>query len=117
GFAVAAHLRSDIGLMDEILSLGDFAFQHKCLGKIGEIANDGRTVLCVSHNAGAIEAICDTAVWIDKGVIAGAGPVATTVSRYLRSMIEEQTASLDERHDRIGDGAVRLCSISTETLD
>src|SRR5690606_24646255 len=61
-FAVAAHLESEILLVDEVLAVGDAAFQKKCIGKIGEVANGGRTVLFVSHNMGAISELCERAV-------------------------------------------------------
>jgi lipopolysaccharide transport system ATP-binding protein len=68
-FAVAAHLEPEILLVDEVLAVGDAAFQKKCLGKMGEIAQEGRTVLFVSHNMNAIEQLCRYAILIDKGHI------------------------------------------------
>jgi lipopolysaccharide transport system ATP-binding protein len=67
GFAVAAHLEAEILLIDEVLSVGDAAFQKKCLSKMREIAVDGRTVLFISHDTGAVQKLCNRAIWLDKG--------------------------------------------------
>ena len=67
-FSVAAHLEPEILLIDEVLAVGDVAFQAKCLGKMSEVTRGGRTILFVSHNMGAINALCDKAIWIEKGV-------------------------------------------------
>src|SRR5262249_54449439 len=64
-FAVAAHLEPEILLVDEVLAVGDAAFQKKCLGKMGDVAKEGRTVLFVSHNMAAIQALCETGLWIN----------------------------------------------------
>jgi len=66
-FAVAAHLEPEILLVDEVLAVGDIAFQKKCLGKMGEVATEGRTVLLVSHNMGAIRTLCRNTIWLDNG--------------------------------------------------
>jgi lipopolysaccharide transport system ATP-binding protein len=73
-FSVAAHLEPDILLIDEVLAVGDVAFQAKCLGKMGDVARGGRTVLFVSHNMAAINALCEKAVWIENGRIMQIGP-------------------------------------------
>jgi lipopolysaccharide transport system ATP-binding protein len=69
GFAIAAHLQAEILLIDEVLAVGDAEFQKKCLGKMKEVAVDGRTVLFVSHNMNSVQALCDRAIWLDKGGI------------------------------------------------
>jgi lipopolysaccharide transport system ATP-binding protein len=66
-FAVAAHMEPDILLVDEVLAVGDAAFQKKCLGKMDEVTRQGRTVLFVSHSAAAVEALCPRAIWLDAG--------------------------------------------------
>jgi lipopolysaccharide transport system ATP-binding protein len=81
-FAVAAHLDTEILLIDEVLAVGDIAFQKKCLGKIGGIASDGRTVLFVSHNLGAVLTLCERAIWLDHGVVAADGPAAYVTRQY-----------------------------------
>jgi lipopolysaccharide transport system ATP-binding protein len=82
-FAVAAHLEPEILLVDEVLAVGDAEFQKKCLGKMGEVAREGRTVLFVSHNMTAIQAFCSRAVLLFSGKIAMDGGSASVVSNYL----------------------------------
>jgi lipopolysaccharide transport system ATP-binding protein len=82
-FAVAAHLEPEILLIDEVLAVGDAAFQKKCLGKMGEVSKEGRTVLFVSHNMGAIQSLCSEAILIEDGAIIEKGNVQATVRRYL----------------------------------
>lgn len=82
-FAVAAHLEPDVLLVDEVLSVGDAAFQKKCLGKIGEVTQQGRTVLFVSHNMSAIRQLCPSCIWLDGGHVAAAGPSAEVIDKYL----------------------------------
>jgi len=82
-FAVAAHLESDILAVDEVLAVGDAEFQKKCLGKMGSVAKQGRTVMFVSHNMGAIESLCQRVMYIDVGKISGDGPASQIISQYL----------------------------------
>lgn len=82
-FAVAAHLEPEILLVDEVLAVGDAEFQKKCLGKMGEVASGGRTVLFVSHNLGAVRSLCSRAILLDQGKVAKQGPVAEVVPYYL----------------------------------
>ena len=82
-FAVAAHLEPEILLVDEVLAVGDAAFQEKCLGKMGNVAREGRTVLLVTHNMGAISCLCREAIWIDQGRMRQRGKAAEVVGRYL----------------------------------
>jgi lipopolysaccharide transport system ATP-binding protein len=84
-FAVAAHLEPEILIVDEVLAVGDAAFQKKCLGKMGEISKQGRTVLFVSHNMVAVENLCSRAILVDKGHIALEGPAREVIGQYLRS--------------------------------
>jgi lipopolysaccharide transport system ATP-binding protein len=84
-FAVAAHLEPDILLVDEVLAVGDAAFQRKCLGKMGSVAMQGRTVLFVSHNMRAITDLCRSCLWIDKGTIVHEGAPQAVVCDYLSS--------------------------------
>lgn len=81
-FAVAAHLEPDILLIDEVLAVGDTVFQKKCLGKMGNIASEGRTVLFVSHNIGAIERLCNRAVLFDQGEIVIDDSVSKVIEQY-----------------------------------
>jgi lipopolysaccharide transport system ATP-binding protein len=84
-FAVAAHLEPEILLVDEVLAVGDASFQQKCLGKISDVARQGRTVLFVSHNMGAITQLCSRALWIESGQVCLDGPPSKVVSSYLLS--------------------------------
>jgi lipopolysaccharide transport system ATP-binding protein len=82
-FAVAAHLESDILIVDEVLAVGDLAFQRKCLTRMGQVAGEGRTVLFVSHNLAAIKSLCTRAILLQNGKLVADGPVEETVTRYL----------------------------------
>jgi len=85
-FAVAAHLESDIMLVDEVLAVGDAAFQKKCLGKMGDVAKKGRTVLFVSHQMNSIRKLCQTCLWLDGGQIRMAASPLKAVSAYEAAM-------------------------------
>ncbi len=85
-FAVAAHLEPEILIVDEVLAVGDAQFQKKCLGKMSEVARDsGRTVLFVSHNTSALQAICRTGLWLQAGRVVQTGPINECLSGYLAS--------------------------------
>ena len=84
-FAVAAHLEPEILLVDEVLAVGDVAFQKKCLGKMGDVATEGRTVLFVSHNMAAVSQLCPRAILIEGGRVRHVGSVGRVVRRYLVS--------------------------------
>jgi len=85
GFAVAAHLEPEILIVDEVLAVGDAAFQRKCLGKMGDVAGEGRTVLFVSHNMAAVQGLCPSAIVLDGGKIIYEGNVDSAIARYLTS--------------------------------
>jgi len=89
-FSVAAHLEPEILVVDEVLAVGDIAFQRKCLGRMGEIGRSGRTDLFVSHNMGAIEALCDSAILLETGKIKASGHVHNVTLEYYRNL-ENQT--------------------------
>jgi lipopolysaccharide transport system ATP-binding protein len=82
-FAVASHLEPEILVVDEVLAVGDAEFQKKSLGRMGSVAREGRTVLFVSHNLGAVNSLCTKCVWLDKGRVRHVGDTAETVARYL----------------------------------
>ncbi|HRZ76831.1 MAG TPA: ABC transporter ATP-binding protein, partial [Bacteroidales bacterium] len=82
-FAVAAHLEPEVLIVDEVLAVGDAAFQRKCLGKMGEVARMGRTVLFVSHNMGAVAQLCERVVLLEAGRIVADGATEEAISRYL----------------------------------
>jgi lipopolysaccharide transport system ATP-binding protein len=81
-FAVAAHLTPEILIVDEVLAVGDSQFQKKCLGKMENVASEGRTVLFVSHNMGAITTLCNTALYLEKGIIKSFGNTSKIVREY-----------------------------------
>lgn len=85
-FAVAAHLEPEILLVDEVLAVGDVRFQKKCLGKMGDVARAGRTIILVSHQLNQIRRLCQRVVWLDGGVLRKAGPAAELVSAYEEDM-------------------------------
>ena len=89
-FGVAAHLETEILLVDEVLAVGDAAFQKKCLGKMGDVAKEGRTVLMVSHNLGAIADLCQTALWFDGGRLRTQGQSSEVIRQYLQSYASSQ---------------------------
>jgi ABC-type polysaccharide/polyol phosphate transport system ATPase subunit len=82
-FSVAAHVDPDIVVVDEVLAVGDAEFQRKCLGKMSQFAHEGRTVIFVSHDLGALSRICPRAIWLENGQIKHDGPAAQSVERYL----------------------------------
>src|SRR5574341_993583 len=82
-FAVAAHLESDVLLLDEVLAVGDIAFQKKCLGKMGEVASQGRAVLFVSHSMAAIQGLCTSAAVLTASRLSFRGPTAAAIRHYL----------------------------------
>jgi lipopolysaccharide transport system ATP-binding protein len=108
-FAVAAHLEPEVMLIDEVLSVGDAAFQKKCMGKMGDVAREGRTILLVSHNMEAITGLCRRAVWLDGGRVRGDGEPTGVVQEYLSATRGMGTSvSLAERTDRLGAGLLRF---------
>jgi lipopolysaccharide transport system ATP-binding protein len=84
-FAVAAHLEPEILIVDEVLAVGDAAFQKKCLGKMSDVAERGRTVLFVSHNMSAVSALCERVLLIEQGRLTFGGPSSAAIARYLQA--------------------------------
>jgi len=97
-FAVAAHLDPEILLVDEVLAVGDAAFQKKCLGKMGEVAGEGRTVLFVSHNMSSIRRMCEQVVWIHEGHLHALGETTRIVSAYESFMARQQVSDDSYSH-------------------
>jgi lipopolysaccharide transport system ATP-binding protein len=81
-FAVAAHLEPEILIVDEVLAVGDAQFQKKCLGKMGQVAKGGRTVLFVSHNMSAVQSLCTKAIYLESGALKAAGDVGEIIAQY-----------------------------------
>jgi lipopolysaccharide transport system ATP-binding protein len=112
-FSVAAHLEPEILLVDEVLAVGDLAFQRKCLGKMNEVASVGRTVVFVSHNMALIQSLCRRGIYLDHGSVQTDAPVEVAVAEYLRALEDRAEARhISERVDRRGAQEVRV-----ETID
>jgi homopolymeric O-antigen transport system ATP-binding protein len=113
GFAVAAHLQPDVLLVDEVLAVGDAAFQKKCLTAMDEMRTGGRTVLFVSHNMAAVENLCSRAVWIDNGEIRRDGPAKDVIGAYTAANAEacSLSADLTSTRQRRGSGDVRFTRV------
>jgi lipopolysaccharide transport system ATP-binding protein len=118
-FAVAAFLEPEILIVDEVLAVGDAEFQSKCLGKMGDIANSGRTVLFVSHNLTAVRSLCSRGVLLEAGTVAMDGPVEDVLSAYMdaTSSREEFSCSATTATKRPGTGEARILSASLHQLD
>lgn len=114
-FAVAAHLEPEILIVDEVLAVGDIAFQKKCLGKMKDISDShSRTVLFVSHSMAAIESLCDSAIVMDKGTVKFKGDVNTATKMYLSSFEETIEDDLTQVKAREGNGKLRFTKINFE---
>ncbi|MGA2065026.1 MAG: ABC transporter ATP-binding protein [Thermoguttaceae bacterium] len=116
-FAVAAHLDPEILIIDEVLAVGDAEFQKKCLGKMGEVAAGGRTVLFVSHNMAAVQAICARGMHLSQGAVIDSGPVSHVLGRYLKSLDRAAAHAFDNDAQRTGLGHLRLVNIELGTSD
>lgn len=118
-FAVAAHLQPEILIVDEVLAVGDRAFQRKCLGKMEDIASEGRTVLFVSHNMQAIRSLCTRTIVVDYGHIIADGPTEDSLPVYYDTMKRMNISADASKHDpkkRRGNGAVRFSQIRIEDI-
>jgi lipopolysaccharide transport system ATP-binding protein len=114
-FSVAAHLEPEILLVDEVLAVGDLAFQRKCLGKMTEVASTGRTVIFVSHNMAVIQALCRRGIYLEHGAVQTDGPVEAAVADYLRALeAKAEALDLSERTDRRGSQDIRLRRIDIQ---
>jgi lipopolysaccharide transport system ATP-binding protein len=110
-FSVAAHLEPEILLVDEVLAVGDIAFQNKCLGKMGDVAQQGRTVLFVSHNMGVMQTLCQRGILIQQGHIVVDSSISDAVDTYMQSLEQVGAQDLAQRTDRQGRGLVRLTGL------
>jgi lipopolysaccharide transport system ATP-binding protein len=111
-FAVAAHLEPEILLVDEVLAVGDVAFQKKCLGKMEDVASEGRTVLFVSHNMAAVNRLCLQGMWLDEGRLQMMGSAERVVAAYLSKGAEEEGERSWENLDEApGNDNIRLRAV------
>jgi lipopolysaccharide transport system ATP-binding protein len=117
GFSVAAHLDTNILLVDEVLAVGDVGFQKKCVNKMGDLRQGGRTILFVSHDMAAVENLCSRAIWIDDGQIRKDGNTQEVIKDYMATFAGVAKDGFDLRgiKNRIGNGWVRYTGI--EFLD
>lgn len=113
GFAVAAHLEPEILLVDEVLAVGDAEFQKKCLGKMSSVAQEGRTVLFVSHNMGAMTQLCSRAVWLERGCVREIGDTKELVGRYLaNSGADGNDISISAEHNPDSDAIITSITLT-----
>ena len=111
-FAVAAHLEPEILLVDEVLAVGDAAFQKKCLGKMEDVAKHGRTILFVSHNTSAVQALCNRTIWIDNGGLCMEGNSSAIVASYLHRGYVSESQRVWPEGAGPGNNSLKLLSIT-----
>jgi lipopolysaccharide transport system ATP-binding protein len=111
-FAVAAHLKSEILIVDEVLAVGDQEFQRKCLGKMRDVASDGRTVVLVSHNMAAVTTLCSRAIVLRAGRVAYVGGIDHAVAEYSTREGATLIGDVRQRRDRLGSGEIRCTEIA-----
>jgi lipopolysaccharide transport system ATP-binding protein len=116
-FAVAAHLEPEILFVDEVLAVGDIAFQKKCLGKMGDVAREGRTVILVSHNMAAINALCSRCVILNAGGIEFDGATDKATARYYAESLNVDSGSDLSDRRREGSGKARFTSLRIQAQD
>ncbi len=116
-FAIAAHLEPEILLIDEVLAVGDAAFQKKCLGKMGDVAKEGRTVLFISHNMHAVSLLCPKAMLLQAGNIAIQGSTSQVITRYLSSEVNQSAEALWSFEEAPGTPIVKLRAVRVLNQD
>jgi ABC-2 type transport system ATP-binding protein/lipopolysaccharide transport system ATP-binding protein len=107
-FAVAAHLEPDIVVVDEVLAVGDAEFQRRCLGKMSDFRQEGRTVIFVSHDLGAVGRLCNRGVWLDRGRLVSEGRMDDVLRRYMRATAGHPSSA---RFDDLVGGPIRLNAV------
>ncbi len=116
GFSVAVHMRPDILVVDEVLSVGDEEFQRKCFDHLSNLRKAGKTIIVVSHSLGQLEGLCDEVSWLDHGTMQETGPAVQVIGSYLRRVNADEAARNpklisdrgDDGGDRAGDQSIRL---------
>jgi len=117
-FAVAAHLEPEILIVDEVLAVGDAAFQKKCIGKMKDVSNSGRTILFVSHHMASIQSLCNKAIVLKNGTVDF--PLSTTelsLKHYLKEVVAQTKMQIADRKDRQGEGQFRFKNIILRDKD
>lgn len=117
GFAIAINVDPEILIIDEVLAVGDTAFQQKCLEKIEDFRKDGRTIILVSHGLSVVAQICDTAIWINKGVLQEIGDAQEVVSNYYATSHDAVPTEENEIGQRWGSGEVSISQIQLLNKD
>jgi lipopolysaccharide transport system ATP-binding protein len=107
-FAVAAHLEPEILIVDEVLAVGDADFQKKCLGKMGDVASHGRTIIFVSHNMQAVQSLCKSAIYMKEGRIADIGRTDKVINNYLSREVKNCLLKEWKEDEAPGNDAVKL---------
>ena len=112
-FAVAAHLEPEILVVDEVLAVGDVAFQNKCMGKMSEVSKQGRTILFVSHNMQAMSQLCTRGLLLEHGFVTHDGSIGEAIKKYLSTSIETKgpVYNLLENQDRKGTGLLKFSKL------
>ncbi|MFC2071637.1 ABC transporter ATP-binding protein [Chloroflexota bacterium] len=116
-FAVAAHLEPEILLVDEVLAVGDVAFQRKCLGKMDDVAKGGRTVLFVSHNMGMIKTLCERCILLESGRIIQDGESSQVISRYLTDISPDKGSEQSFTEDKSKNIQIRRVAVMDKDLN
>ncbi|MEO1673572.1 MAG: ABC transporter ATP-binding protein [Cyanobacteria bacterium J06631_2] len=117
-FAVAAHLEPEILIVDEVLAVGDSAFQQKCLGKMQEVGKNGRTVIFVSHNMATVKQLCNKACLLANGTLINIGEPGEMIARYMENTVANQAADGNKNYQHIkGDRRAEITSISLNNID
>lgn len=112
-FAVAAHLQPEILIIDEVLAVGDADFQKKCIGKMKDVSQSGRTVLFVSHQLGMVRNLCSRCIHLSNGKIAFDGKTEASITHYINERDNRSTVELKNRSDRTGMGNIRFSKVTT----
>ena len=110
-FATAAHLEPEILLIDEVLAVGDAEFQRKCIGRMRDVASEGRTSLFVSHQMDAVNSLCSRAIWLAGGRLQADGPAEEIVKDYLASTMAGAKGGIEDRTDRQGEGPIKATAL------
>jgi lipopolysaccharide transport system ATP-binding protein len=117
-FAVAAHLESEILIVDEVLAVGDAEFQKKCLGKMNDVSKgEGRTVLFVSHNLAAVKTLCNKGIYLKNGTLNYEGDIEPTIATYLNDTNGQIGMPISLRTDRLGNKKIQIKDIILKDLN